>query len=86
MLPHLVADDDQVVLAGDRGDGFQLLGAEQTSGGVVRIVEEDGAGPGPDRSRERVALDPPAGGFKRYFARHRRRRAGSSAHSCRRRE
>ena len=29
MLPHLVADDDEVVLAGDGGDRFQLVGVEQ---------------------------------------------------------
>jgi hypothetical protein len=36
----LVADHEQVVLACDRGDGFQLVAAEDAAGRVVRVAEQ----------------------------------------------
>jgi hypothetical protein len=80
MLPHLVADDDQVMLARDRGDRFQLVGVEQPPGRIVRIVEDDRAGLRADRRLQRSRSIRQPGGCS-ATSRTTPRRGGSSAHS-----
>ena len=84
MLPHLVADDDEVVLAGERRDDLQLVHSEQPPGRIMRVVEQEGAGPGRDRALQRLAVDPPFGRPERDFDRASRPPFGSSARSCHR--
>ena len=44
VLVHLVGEDEEVVLDGERGDGLELGEGEDLAGGVGRAVEDDGAG------------------------------------------
>jgi hypothetical protein len=45
VLPHLVADDDEVVLSRDLGNGLEFFSVEQSSGWIVRVIQEDRARP-----------------------------------------
>ncbi len=68
VLPHLVADHDEVVLARRGGDRLLLVASEQPSRRVVRVVEDDRARLRADRGLERRALDPPGRRLERDFA------------------
>ena len=68
MLPHLVADHDQVVLARDRCNRLQLVALEQPTGRIVRIVEQDGAGFAARPRLQRLLFDAPVGRPERHLA------------------
>ena len=70
MLPHFIADDDQLMLARDARHRLQLGGVEQPSGRIVRIVEDDCASPGRDRRFDRRMLYPPSRRRQRDLAHH----------------
>jgi len=70
MLPHFIADHDQVMRAGNRSDALHLFAAEQPSSGIVRIVEQDRPRFVRDRRFERISVDPPFGRLEPYLARH----------------
>ena len=73
MLPHFVADHDQVVLARDRGDGLQLVASNSRPAGLCGLLNRIARVSGRNRSLQRLALDPPAGRLQRDLARRCRR-------------
>ena len=71
MLPHLVADDGQVMRDRDVGDDLKLVLPVQPARRILRIVEDDRPGPVAQRGLERFPVDAPERRLQSDFARRR---------------
>jgi hypothetical protein len=59
MLPHLVADRDQVATDAEPGHRRHLFGVEGAAGRIERVVEHQGPGLRPGGGLQQVGGDPP---------------------------